>query len=172
MWVKVEDPAAGGFYEVSSLARVRSVTTVLGPKAGRRPGYYVRRGKILSPGISKRGYRMVAMVDSARRYVHVLFAKAFIPNPDNKPFLNHKNGIKHDNRVENLEWVTKSENNRHAYQNGLKKPRMAISLRQAKNVRYKYEILGYTQVKLQKEYNICHTALRKVLRYQTPYHGA
>lgn len=69
------------------------------------------------------GYQMVGAGDSHRRsqYVHRLVAETWIPNPNHYEQVNHINGDKSDNRVENLEWVTRSQNIRHAYRTGLLK---------------------------------------------------
>ena len=70
---------------------------------------------------SNSGYRMVSAYTREPQYVHRLVAETWIDNPNDYPQVNHINGDKDDNRVENLEWVTRSENIRHSYRTGLKK---------------------------------------------------
>ena len=80
--------------------------------------------KLLKPCTVGRGYLSVCLCKQGRvtrRYIHRLVAEHFVPNPYNLPVVNHMDGNKLNNRYNNLEWVTYSTNNCHAYDKGLKK---------------------------------------------------
>lgn len=94
-WMPIND-----FYSVSSLGRMWSA------KIG-----------LMKTPLNNTGYPHLSLMingRSKRHLVHRLVAAAHIPNPENKPWINHKSGIKTDNRVENIEWCTPSENGQHA----------------------------------------------------------
>lgn len=79
----------------------------------------------LTPNRHPQGYlRLGLRTNGIRKFhnIHRLVAQTFLPNPENKPFVNHIDGNKSNNRVENLEWCNQSENMEHAYRTGLKHP--------------------------------------------------
>lgn len=116
-----------GLYEISNNGKVKSLARIVIGKNNRKqtlPELY------LAPFVTKRGYWAVNLYKSARfktKTIHKLIADYFIPNPENKPEVNHKDGNKLNCNIDNLEWVTPSENISHAYKNKLRFPVTGIT---------------------------------------------
>lgn len=115
-------------YYASDLGRVKSINRkdVIGREVN---------GRIISPLNHNTGYHFIWIFNDGKRikqYIHRLVLTAFLPNHENKPTVNHKNGIKTDNRVENLEWATWREQLIHAYNT-----KLMIAPKGEKSVRHK-----------------------------------
>lgn len=111
----VDIPGFEGLYLINREGQVRSIPSPP-KKIGRK-----RTGALLKIILGRGGYHQVTLRKDGKQnnyLVHRLIATTFIPNPDNKPTVNHKNSVRTDNSLQNLEWATYSENNKHAYLNG------------------------------------------------------
>ena len=103
-------PGYEGLYQVSSLGRVKSLDRNIKHAFG---GYSKRKGMIKKPQVQKDGYVKIPLCkDGVNKnfLIHRLVAMAFIPNTENKEYVDHINTIRNDNRVENLRWATEIEN--------------------------------------------------------------
>lgn len=143
-------PPPDSEYEISNFGRLRCLSRNRGNKNGT---YGSNRGG---------GYRQRAIYRDGKRrhfYIHRLVATAFAPNPENKPFVNHIDGNPNNNRSDNLEWVTSSENEYHKHKflspkHGAPIPTLCVE----------YGTVFETAKDAAICYNLCDSSIRRVLR--------
>lgn len=134
-----------------------------------------KRQKLLKPNISKSGYYSFAIGSQKeclmKRYLlHRLVALTFLPNPDNKTFVNHIDGDKSNNVVSNLEWCTRSENEIHAHKTGLKnfiknhRANACLSQQQVNQIR---TIKDLSQRSIAKKYNTSQANISHIINNKT-----
>ena len=168
MWKDI--PGYEGLYQASDMGEIKSIRRWV--NNGQPSGRYVEE-KILKPVLSGRGYEQVMLRKngkSVHQYVHRLVALTFLANPSNKKAINHKDGNKRNNSVNNLEFVSYSENNYHAYANGLKGKgelfyNSKLSSENVMFIRNTYPKLNYNQ--LAKLFNVSRATIRDVVLNKT-----
>jgi len=163
-----------GFYVINELGNVKTKTTT-SVTAGRKPS-----GRVLKKAISNSGYYTVQLRKNKKPYpylLHRLLAIQFIPNPENKPCVNHIDSNRLNNKLNNLEWVTYSENNSHAHKFGGQK--IYIGEKHSQNVLTEKDVLEIrntyvkgivTQIMLANKYGCTRGAIQGVLTRKTWKH--
>lgn len=162
-------PGYDGFYKVSNKGRIKSL-----------PRRFSPRSLILTHAHNDTGYPIAAI--SYNRVmktftIHRLVAAAFVDNPNGYNEVNHKDGNKKNNHSANLEWCTRSENVKHAFDTGLKfgskgenHPKSKLTNEQVLQIRQKFRSNIYTQKMLMKEFSVSYSTIQKVLHRQRFLH--
>lgn len=176
IWVDIS--GYEGHYQISNIGRVKSLSRMIISPNGR--GTRFMHELILKIPVDKGGYlRAPLTVNNVQKYfsIHRLVAQSFIPNLNNLPEVNHKNGIKSDNRIENLEWCDRSFNKRHSYRVLQEMPRCGLKNGMTKitesiiiEIRKNHSHSSATYNEIGAMYNISGTHVWRILKYKTWQH--
>lgn len=128
-----------------------------------------KNGHVVKPQPNGKGYYRVS-IGGKLRFVHRLVAELYIPNPENKPQVNHKDGNKKNNTVDNLEWVDNQENRNHAVKNGLhlcgeRSPNSKLTEREVIEIREIGDSIPRKE--LAKMYRISYQSINDILSHRT-----
>lgn len=158
-----------GLYQVSTYGRIKSFKSPNGKPIGKS------YEKILNPGKNANGNKYTGFllrndIEKIPAYLHRLVAETFIPNPLNKPDVNHKDCNKRNNSVDNLEWVTKSENMIHAYKNNLVTITDKTGNKNGKSKLTDSDVIGIKKLlsnnvrcsDIAKLYNVAHSTIQNI----------
>lgn len=155
-----------GVYQISNLGRVKSL-----PRNGSRcNGVTIRKTSLTKDGYEK--IRLLHHNKDVTTCIHRLVAMAFIPNIENKPTINHKDGNKLNNCVSNLEWSDRHEQLVHAYKMGLKKPvhtNRKLTDEQVEEIKRLYvrQSKEFGTVALAKKYGVTNCVIGNIVRGKT-----
>ena len=163
-------------YEVSNWGRIKSKERFFLRKNNIKP--YHKKERILKIQNNGNGYYFINLSKNNNvviHYVHRLVALHFLDSPNNKPTVNHKDGDKSNNHVDNLEWNTNSENQIHALKQGLLIPKGAVGVRNTKAKLKDTDILfireklseGMRGTDIAKIFNICKTTISSIKNNKT-----
>lgn len=156
--IEIWKPVVG--YEEQYEVSINGVVKRLDKISVNESGLNIKKGRVLKTRINNYGYVEVRLTKQSKQsttFLHIILAKAFIPNPLNKPEVNHLNGIKTDNSIDNLEWCTHAENIKHAHKLGLYNKVYKPIIDTCTGKRYKS--LREASTELSINYNTCRSHL-------------
>lgn len=153
-------------YEASNLGNIRSKSNTYTSTYKGTPVTRKKKTKLIGNKLSPKGYKRIKL--DKVYFVHRLIAETFISNPNSLSQVNHINGIKTDNRVENLEWVSNQQNRDHAVKHNLVANRSngycKLTISQIIEIQKLYNINKFKQKEIANMYNVCQQTISKVLQ--------